>query len=318
MSAITDKIRAVLWRLNGSSRVIATLADRLDEIREHLPASYGERLEMREHLPAIHDQASISLVAVNELLDRVADLEFLMLRHVVCPFRMVTDHPVAIRSDDHLRPRGTRNDNTRHPRFVRRTEELFDRSVLYHLDLGCAGGGLVLDFLLRGHVSVGVEGSDYSLREGRAEWRVIPGHLFTADVTEPFQLQDQDGRRAEFDIITAWELLEHLPRAALPKFFENVRTHLKPDGIFVASVATFEDKDAVTGAVYHVTIKPKEWWIRELERAGLEPAESPFGVRDYPRGSGNPRVGPLGRWDWDVSQNPELGFHVYARARTAT
>ena len=36
---------------------------------------------------------------------------------------------MAIRSADHQRPRGTKGDNTRHPRFVRRTEEIFNREL---------------------------------------------------------------------------------------------------------------------------------------------------------------------------------------------
>jgi cyclopropane fatty-acyl-phospholipid synthase-like methyltransferase len=185
------------------------------------------------------------------------------------------------------------------------------------MDLGCAGGGLVLDFLIRGHVSVGVEGSDYSKKECRAEWRVISSHLFTADITEDFRFRDAAGNTARFDVITAWEVLEHIPEDKLPGLFSNVLAHLKPTGLFVASVATFEDKDPATGAVWHVTVKPKEWWIENLERSGLVPIESPFSLRDYVRGSGNPRVGPTGKFDWDAGQNPELGFHIAAMPASA-
>ena len=64
---------------------------------------------------------------------------------------------LAADTNDHLFPRGTRNDNTRHPGFVRACEASLGGS-LRHLDLGCAGGGLIWDFTRRGHASVGVEG----------------------------------------------------------------------------------------------------------------------------------------------------------------
>jgi hypothetical protein len=54
------------------------------------------------------------------------------------------------------------------------------------MDLGCSGGGIILDALLRGHMAIGLEGSDVSLKQQRAEWRVIPNHLFTCDITKPF------------------------------------------------------------------------------------------------------------------------------------
>ena len=59
--------------------------------------------------------------------------------------KVLTDTPIAIRSDDHKFPLGTRNDNSRHPRFVNSCEILFGRAIR-HLDLGCAGGGLVWNF----------------------------------------------------------------------------------------------------------------------------------------------------------------------------
>jgi len=180
---------------------------------------------------------------------------------------------------------------------------------LWHLDLGCAGGGLVWDFVIAGNNSFGIEGSDLSLRDQRAEWRNIPQRLFTADITKPFRLYDTDGRTNRFDVITAWEVLEHIPQDMLPGFFQNVTTHLRSGGLFVASIATFEDRDPATGAVWHVTLKPREWWAERLEECGLTREDGLFSDADFVRGSGNTRS--LG--DWDVRTNPNLGFHVVYR-----
>ena len=103
-----------------------------------------------------------------------------------------TDHPLAITSDDHLHPRGTMSDNTRHPRFVAAVQERLGDDLSY-LDLGCAGGGLVFDFLMNGFDAYGIEGSDYSQRHQRAFWGIISDRLFTADITKPFRLHERGG-----------------------------------------------------------------------------------------------------------------------------
>ncbi|MGD0654528.1 MAG: class I SAM-dependent methyltransferase [Thermoguttaceae bacterium] len=225
--------------------------------------------------------------------------------------RLVTQHPIAVESNDHKHPRGTKNDDTRFPRLVTKAEAVFPHQCpLRFLDLGCSGGGLVLDFLLRGHYAVGLEGSDYSLRNQRAEWRVIPQNLLTCDIAKPFILLDVDtDRPVQFDLITAWEVLEHLPETEIPQFFENVAKHLATDGYFLASVATFEDKDPTTGAVWHVTVKEKPWWEEQFKAAGFEERRQVFDYEEFPRGTGRPNSA------WDVRKNPELGFHVVLGCR---
>ena len=177
------------------------------------------------------------------------------------------------------------------------------------MELGCAGGGLVLDFVLSGHDAIGIDGSDYGRAWQRGEWGVIPHRLFTADITEPFTVR-KAGNLQKFDLITAWKVLEHIPDQSLDRLFENIRNHLTPDGLFCASVATFENYDQTSGTAWHVTVKPREWWVGRVERAGFEVAEGRFMTTDFPRGSGNPRAN-----DWDAALNPELGFHICLRLK---
>jgi hypothetical protein len=103
-------------------------------------------------------------------------------------FVLKTNKPVAFDSPDHIVPRGTKYDNTRNMLFNKKLEALFGHRSLYVLDLGCAGGGFVKDCLEDGHFAVGLEGSDYSKKLERAEWRTIPANLFTCDITEDFSL----------------------------------------------------------------------------------------------------------------------------------
>jgi SAM-dependent methyltransferase len=221
--------------------------------------------------------------------------------------RVITDHPIARESDDHKHPWGTANDNTRNPRFVEACRRHFQRNLRY-LDLGCAGGGLVLDFLLQGHFAVGLEGSDISLRGQRAEWRVLPHNLFTCDITKPLAVCNAANEKPiVFDVITAWEVMEHIKEADLAVLFANVRKHLAPDGLFVGSIATTKDENPQTGAVYHQTVKPQPWWRSRFEQNGLAFLERhPFAFGDFCRGTG------VICYDPNFMLDPSLGFHFVA------
>jgi len=218
---------------------------------------------------------------------------------------------VASESVDHLVPKGTAYDNTRWPRLAVWAEQFFGRKIRA-LDLGCAGGGVVFDFLLAGHAAVGVEGSDLSANFERAEWGTIPRSLFVADITKDFELREAiAGGVAQFDLITAWEVLEHIPETLLPGLFQNVMRHLAPGGVFAASVATYEDVDGATGLRWHQTVRPKSWWLQQLRDIAPELKEVSAGwkTKDFPRGSGNPNI----PWDWDAEADPAMGFHLVLR-----
>lgn len=168
--------------------------------------------------------------------------------------KVQTDFPIAYESYDHIEPKGTMNDNTHNELFVQHMESLFGRKITMS-DWGCAGGGIVKDFLDAGHEAVGVEGSDYSLREKRAEWATIPDNLFTADITKPLFISDEQDRMPVCDLITAWDVLEHIEEKDLGNVIANVRNNLKYGGVFIASIATFPDHP------HHVTLKEEDWWL---------------------------------------------------------
>lgn len=212
-----------------------------------------------------------------------------------------TEHPVAVTSDDHIHPKGTAFDNTRHPRFVSALRQFLGNDISF-LDLGCSGGGIVFDFLLAGHDAYGIEGSDFSRKHKRAMWNVIPDRLFTADISKSFHLHS-DQKTKLFRVISAWEVLEHLHEDDLETFFANVKKHLRPDGVFVASIATEDD---IEGDInWHKTVQPKSWWLSRCSEYGFEPVDLNFSIADYPRGSGNPTA-----LDWNFEKNPEKGFHL--------
>jgi len=226
---------------------------------------------------------------------------------------LVTDYPIAYESIDHLYPHGTIRDNTRFPRFIKKCETFFpEKKELAFLDLGCSGGGMVLDAVLRGHFGVGLEGSDTSLILQRAEWRLLKNNLFTCDITKPYALVNQEfGTKQLFDVITAWEVLEHIGECDLEMFFHNVMKHLAPSGIFAASIANWDDIDPDTGVNWHVTVKPYEWWVEKCEQFGFEVCSEIIHTLDLPRGGTNH---PIPYKEPSVEIYPDC-FHIVVQAK---
>jgi predicted TPR repeat methyltransferase len=193
--------------------------------------------------------------------------------------RVITDFPVAYDSHDHIVPKGAANDNTAGLAFVERAKELAGGQGIKFADLGCSGGALVKNFIDAGFQAVGIEGSDFSQKNKRAEWASIPDHLFTADITKPFFIVT-DGVMDPCDLITAWDVLEHIHEKDLGVLISNIRNNLKTNGIFVASVATFGDDH------YHVTLKEKDWWVELFKKYKLfEAGEGYFSDGQMVRGS---------------------------------
>ena len=227
------------------------------------------------------------------------------------PFQLITDSPVAEYSQDTKWPRGAVYDNSYNRNFNRRVYDYFGgKPDLKVLDLGCAGGGLVKSILADGFMAVGLEGADAPLRLRSGERDAIPYHLFSCDITQPFEVRDAAGERVGFDVVTAWEVLEHIPEERLSGLITNIRRHLNPGGMFVASVALFPDGDPFKGVVYHVTLKPKDWWLdRWAEHGFTELTGHAFEVQDFVRGHGR------GIRDWDPRDGD--GFHLVLGLKAA-
>lgn len=191
--------------------------------------------------------------------------------------KVLTDHPIAYESFDHIEPKGTMNDYNKNSAY---TNELFEKfgPELKYLDLGCAGAGFVEDIEALGALGVGIDGSDYSLRHKRAAWAddKIPHRLFTADITQPFTIIDEEtGERVLFDVISAFDVLEHIYAEDLPQLLKNVTDHLRPSGYFLAGIATFPDEG------YHVTLAGEDWWADTFLNNGFK--ESDWVINNFGR-----------------------------------
>ena len=127
------------------------------------------------------------------------------------------------------------------------------------------------DCLEDGCLAVGIEGSDYSRRIGRAEWSQIPDYLFCADITAPFTVAvagAEPPTPVQFDLITMCEVIEHIAEADLPQVAENIRRHLAPGGLCVLSVAPYPD--SADDVAWHQTVRPREWWLATFAALGFQ------------------------------------------------
>ena len=181
----------------------------------------------------------------------------------------------AYDSPDHLVPWGTRRNRSTSETFNEKLWLLYPATqVVKVLDLGCAGGDFVKSCIDDGNFAVGIEGSTFSKQHKRSAWAVIPDYLFTCDITRPFQLSLQAESREQtvkFDVVTSWEVLEHIKEEDLPALAANVHAHMCPGGLWIMSVANWEDVHG--GVRLHQTVKPRAWWREKFISLGFEPLE---------------------------------------------
>lgn len=172
-----------------------------------------------------------------------------------------TKFPIAFDSPDHLIPVGTKQDNTKNLLFVKSCEKLLKNKKANILDIGCAGGGCVEDFVKRGHNAIGIEGSDYSLKIKRASWATIPGRLFTCDASRDFTVLE-GSKRMKFDLIYSFEVMEHIHPDRLKRYFKNIKNHLKKDGIFIGTYTCTKSKK---NPDHHQSVMGSSTWIKYIK-----------------------------------------------------
>ena len=237
-----------------------------------------------------------------DLIDLVTDAKSIRHNRNI---KLVTEYPVAHDSLDHTDPLGTINDNTRNYGFYNKCRQLYGEDLSF-LDLGCAGGGIVFEFALNGHVSIGLEGSDISKILARVNWRTIPNNLFCCDIMKEFELFDCTKKvTSRFNVISCWEVLEHIPEDGLETFFVNVKKHSEVGGIFIGSIAT-----SASSRGHHVTVRDEGWWMDKFSEHSfrmLSGADNGFEYLEFCR----PFLEEI-----DLREHPDLGFHFVAQMKT--
>jgi len=118
---------------------------------------------------------------------------------------------------DWLRP------NLRHARLRRLVDEEIDGSGLRVLDVGC-GAGVMTSHMTRYGEVVGTDFSSSAIELAR---KLVPGASFNAGRELP---------GGEFDVITIFDVLEHIPQFERPAFIGGLARRLAPQGrLFVST-----------------------------------------------------------------------------------
>lgn len=220
-----------------------------------------------------------------------------------------TLYPIAVDSNDHLSPDSTTEGVSRPTLFVQDCIRVLGTG-LKCLDLGTGGAGLVYEFATNQVLAVGIDGSDFCRVNKIGYWPLLPNNLFTCDITKCFRFLSRESKEPlKFELITSWEVLEHIAEEDLLGLFENITAHISSDGYFIGSISRVEYCDKA-GVPYHVTLRSREWWKQKFAESNLLMLEShPFHENFFCRGNG-PRFQDYHNY----SQHPEDGFLFVAQA----
>jgi 2-polyprenyl-3-methyl-5-hydroxy-6-metoxy-1,4-benzoquinol methylase len=221
--------------------------------------------------------------------------------------RLETSHPIALMSNDHLVPDSTSEGLVRPTTFVTHCMDILGKDIRC-LDLGVGAAGLVFEYIANGLTAVGIDGSDYCRKNRIGYWPVLPNNLYTCDITHPFCFKWPDQSRVCFDLITMWEVLEHISENNLNALLKNVKEHLGKYGYFIGSISLIEYLDE-SGIPYHVTLKNKPWWSDKFQENGMLIVDDhPFNLSFFCRGNG-PRFQDFHNYQ----KYPDSGFHFVAK-----
>lgn len=122
-----------------------------------------------------------------------------------------------------------------------------------HIDLGASRGTLSSILLKYGVDSYSVDGTDYGLRKNLLD--ISPERYAVIDLTKP--LPDN---HPTFQLSTAFEVTEHIPKDLISAFYDNVRKFAK---LHICSVHFGGEEQGS-----HYNIRPTKWWIEFLSKYG--------------------------------------------------
>jgi len=217
--------------------------------------------------------------------------------------KIITNYPNAYGPDYDHPEQGASQNNHSNEVYLLELERLASKKNFSYLDLGCAGGQSVIDLFIKGNISCGIDGSnlDKMIKQSKSRSKPEPRYigdlntynedvhdnwlkykdicLFKADITKPFQLFNEKDEIQKFDLITAWDVLEHLLPESVDDFLENLRIHLSENGHFICLINLVEN-------YHHRCTKPKGWWIEKFEKFNFE--DVGFNFNSSPRKKDNP------------------------------
>lgn len=124
------------------------------------------------------------------------------------------------------------------------------------LDVGCAKGFLVFSLRNIGIKAIGIDASEYAISSAPEEVKDFIAHGLVEDL--------ETCREGQFDIVTAFDVLEHLDEKDVPQACKNLL--FAADKYIIVCVPTRKVEGDLD--VTHKTIKSREWWEEQFRAAG--------------------------------------------------
>ena len=188
-------------------------------------------------------------------------------------FKIKTEFLGAFDTPDHIMPVGSIRDNYTNISLINEVLQYFNNSNIKVLDLGCAGGQFLVDFLRSGADVVGIEGSSHVFNgPGKFNWIKLMNHnFFLCDITKPFNISEYSEsyeNNTKFDFIHCSEVMEHIEEVDLISFLNNVKKHLSTDGVFCCQIS-IDDTDPL-----HVSVFDIEKWLKIFDENDLKPFDN--------------------------------------------
>lgn len=161
----------------------------------------------------------------------------------------------AIWSADSQKPYGTLMTEFNFPHFLLARAMIGAWDIHSWCDLGTGSATLPFQVARLGVTDVfGIDGSDASLRAAKVHLPLT--NYCVADITLPLEVLEENGEPASFDVVSALEVVEHIPDARLEGLFNNVRRLQPRFAIFAVGLQPEPP--------YHVNLKPMSEWLREI------------------------------------------------------
>ncbi len=158
-------------------------------------------------------------------------------------------------SADCQQPYGTLMDNFSFPHFLLARSMIRVCNVRSWCDMGTGSATLPFQAARLGITDVlAIEGSDAALRAGRVQLPL--NNYCVADVCLPLEVIAENGKPACFDVVSALELIEHIPDSKLAGLFDNIRRLEAKYAVFAIGLQP--------DPPYHVNLKSMPEWLREI------------------------------------------------------
>jgi SAM-dependent methyltransferase len=230
-------------------------------------------------------------------LEPVQDLQF-----TIQPNKKI----INIENPEFLNPRGARYDGISiDPKsFINKSKKFFGKNYS-HLDLGCGSGSLIYYSREENIDAVGID-NILDQKSKYAFWlSKYKNAYLNTDITKDFQIYSKE-EDAKFDLITLWEVFEHIEKQDLPILIKNIAKHMNKNSLLIGSVCTIRDENPLKKSVYHKTVENKDWWISKFKENGIcEFKDHDYYTEDMIRGNG------IGYFDWDPKD--DYGFHIIGK-----